>query len=90
LIKKWPATGLGAFGACCQIEVNKAKDVHVTAGTPYWVAVTTDGADSDTWAAWPFNSTDQINPVPIAVNQGSGWVNAGGEVPSPNFAVIGQ
>jgi len=90
LIKKWPATGLGAFGACCQIEVNRARGIHVTAGTPYWVAVTTDGAGSDTWAAWPFNSTDQINPVPIAVNQGSGWTNAGGEIPAPNFAVIGQ
>jgi hypothetical protein len=90
VIKKWPVTGLGAFGACCQIEVGRARGISLTAGTPYWVAVTTDGADSDTWAAWPFNSTDQINAVPIAVNQGSGWSNAGGEIPAPNFAVIGR
>ena len=90
LIKKWSETGLGNFGSCCQIEVGKAKGIHVTAGTAYWVAVTTDGAGSDTWAAWPFNSTDQINAVPLAVNQGSGWTNAGGEIPAPNFAVIGQ
>ena len=90
VIKKWSQTGLGNFGACCQIEVGKTRGIHVTAGTPYWVAVTTDGADSDTWAAWPFNSTDQINPVPLAVSNGAGWSAAGGSVPAPNFAVIGK
>jgi len=92
LIKKWSGTGLGNFGSCCQMVVGKAKrgSIQLTAGTPYWVAVTTDGAGSDTWAAWPFNSTDQINAVPLAVNQGGGWSNAGGEIPAPNFAVIGR
>jgi len=89
LIKKNTVTGLGTFGACCTLAVAKVKGVKVTAGTPYWVAVTTEDAN-DTWDAWNFNSTNQIDPQPIAVNDGAGWVAAGGEVPAPSFAVYGK
>ncbi|MBV9571164.1 MAG: hypothetical protein JO056_07980 [Alphaproteobacteria bacterium] len=85
------ATGLGVFGACCDLAVLNVKGgVDVKGGTPYWVVVSTDKKGDDTWAAWNFNSTDQIDPVPIAVNQGSGWVAVGSSVPAPSFAVYAQ
>jgi hypothetical protein len=83
------ATGLGSFGSCCSLAILDDK-VRLSGGSTYWVAVTTDGADSTTWAAWNFNSTDQINPVTVAASNGGAWTNLGGSVPAPSFAVLGR
>jgi hypothetical protein len=83
------ATGLNTFGTCCGLAILD-NHVKVMGGSTYWVSVTTDGAGSDTWAAWNFNSTDQINPVSVATSDGTTWTNVGGEVPSPSFAIIGR
>ena len=64
--------------------------IAVTGGTPYWVAVTTDANGTDTFASWEFNSTDQLDAVPSAVNKGAGWVTNGGAVPATSFAVYGN
>jgi len=83
------ASALGVFGDCCGLASMRIKGgAAVTGGSTYWVAVTTDGAASNTWAAWNFNSTDQINPVSVAASNGAGWTNLGGSVPAPSFAVI--
>jgi hypothetical protein len=37
-----------------------------------------------------FNSTDQLDALPSAVNKGSGWVKNGGAVPAASFAVYGK
>ena len=44
----------------------------------------------DTFGTWEFNSTDQLDAVPSAVNKGSGWVSNGGAVPAASFAVYGN
>jgi len=83
------ADSLGVFGDCCGLATLKLRGgVALTGGATYWVSVTTDGADSDTWAAWNLNSTDQVNPVTIAVSNGGDWTNLGGSIPAPSFAVL--
>jgi len=79
------ATGLGVFGDCCTMAVAKVR-ASLKAGTPYWVVVSADG---DTWDAWAFNSTDEIDVVNAAYNGGSGW-QSGGAVPAPSFQVLGR
>jgi hypothetical protein len=79
--------GLGTFGDCCTLAVARIKKLPLTAGTPYWVVVSASGT---TWAAWAFNSTDEIDPVTAAYNDGTGWGAGGGAIPAPSFAVIGK
>ncbi|MGD0192443.1 MAG: choice-of-anchor R domain-containing protein [Rhizomicrobium sp.] len=81
-------SGLGTFGSCCMTATLKKK-VAVTAGTQYWVVISTDSKSQSTWAAWNFNSTDQIDPVTEAYNEGSGWTSYSG-VPAFSFAVMGK
>ena len=91
LLKTFTATGLQSDGGCCGLAVGKDKDgIAIVAGTPYWVAVTTDKNGTDTFGSWEFNSTDQLDPLPSAVNKGSGWVTNGGAVPAASFAVYGK
>jgi hypothetical protein len=91
LLKTFKATNLQGNAGCCGFAVGKDKEgISVTAGTPYWVAVTTATNGSDTFANWMFNSTDQLDKVPSAVNKGSGWVTNGGAVPAASFAVFGK
>ncbi len=79
------ATGLGIFGDCCTMAVAHVR-AKLTGGTPYWVVVSADG---DSWDAWAFNSTDEIDIVNAAYSSGSGWT-AGGAVPAPSFQVLGR
>ncbi|HEY5048523.1 MAG TPA: choice-of-anchor R domain-containing protein [Rhizomicrobium sp.] len=81
-------TGLGTFGSCCMTAILK-KRVAVTAGTQYWVVLSTDSTNTNVWAAWNFNSTDQIDPVTEAYNSGTGWASYSG-VPAFSFAVMGK
>ncbi len=91
LLHSFKASGLGTFGDCCDLAVGKdKKGVAVTAGTPYWVGVTTNSKDADIWAAWNFNSTDQIDSVPLAGSDGTTWTSFGGSVPGPSFGVYGK
>jgi hypothetical protein len=83
--------GLGSFSSCCSLAVAMfRKAVPVTANTPYWVVATTTKASQDTFAAWNYDSTDQIDHIPIAGNIGSGWQNLGAFAPAPGFAVYGK
>ena len=69
----------------------KFKGVKLSAGQQYWVIAGTDSKDSTAFAAWAFNTTEQIKTVRFAENIGTGWelVNASAR-PSPAFAVYGN
>ncbi len=91
LLKSFKASNLEGNAGCCGFAVGKdSQGIAVTAGTPYWVAVTSDANGTDTFANWMFNSTDQLDKVPSAVNKGSGWVSNGGAVPAMSVAVYGK
>jgi hypothetical protein len=88
VIKSAKATGLGTFGDCCTMAVANMR-ASLKGGKPYWIAVQADPDGQDTWAAWAFNSTDQIDTLTAAYNSGSGW-SAGGAIPAPSFQVLGR
>jgi hypothetical protein len=90
VIGSWPATGLGTFGDCCTLAVATVSKAKLTAGTPYWIYASTDDSNSDTWAAWPFNSTDETDPLPVAGYDGTSWTNFGSFPPALSFAVLGN
>jgi hypothetical protein len=74
VLMQFQATGFGLTGSCCNLAVGKnRKGVPVKGGTPYWIALTTDSSAPDALANWPSNSSDIVDLLPTAVNQGSGW-----------------
>jgi hypothetical protein len=91
LLKKFKVSGFGIIGSCCGLSVGKdATGIAVKGGAPYWVAIITDKNGPDAFANWAFNSTDQLDALPSAVNKGAGWQHNGGAVPAASFAVYGQ
>jgi hypothetical protein len=91
LLKSFKVTGLQSVGGCCSLAIGRDRTgIAVTGGTPYWVAITTDSKSSNMFGSWEFNSTDQLDALPSAVNKGSGWVTNGGAVPAASFAVYGK
>jgi hypothetical protein len=90
LLKSFTVSSLPTFGSCCALAVAKDKaGVPVTAGTQYWITLTTPGKESSTWDAWNLNTTDQVDTATIAVNTGSGWT-ASLALPAPSFGVYGK
>jgi hypothetical protein len=80
---------LADFPGCCLVAQAKGQGVSVSAGQQYWVVVKTNSSNSDTWAGWFFNDTEQVNLTNVAVNSGSGWE----PLPSlgaPAFEVLGK
>jgi len=59
VIEKWKVTGLTAFGACCEVETKRSAGIPVTAGTQYWLVVSTE-KKSDVFAAWNSDDTKQL------------------------------
>lgn len=58
LIQGTHISNLPIYGECCAVaEADDPAGIPVTAGTQYWVAVTTNSNDIDIYA-WAFNSTD--------------------------------
>ena len=89
LLKSFKVTGLQGVSGCCGLAVAKdQKGIAIKGGRSYWVAVTTPA--SDTFAVWADNSTDQIYGLPVAENSGSGWQNAGYQIPQLSFGVFGR
>lgn len=81
------ASGLGTFGNCCTMATADLK-ASLKGGTPYWVVVTASG---NTWAAWSFNSTDQIDQLSAAYSaDGGGSWSSGIAIPAPSYQVIGK
>jgi hypothetical protein len=64
-IKSFHISKLPAYGQCCAVAVaNDKGGIPVTAGTQYWLVVSTTPKDIDIYA-WAFNSTD-MRPHPTA------------------------
>lgn len=47
------------FGGCCGVLSVKIKSTHLSAGSKYWIGITTGGANFN---AAPFSTIDQVNP----------------------------
>jgi hypothetical protein len=86
-------TSAAPFGACCGLVTGKFKSgVALTAGKPYWVAVTLDKkqlkAGND--GAWNLATTDQVDTAPFAYNpNNTGWVAFPTILP-PAFGVFSE
>lgn len=88
VIAHYPLTGLGTFGECCQLAEQRMK-IKVKGGTPYWVFLSTDDQSKDTWAAWAFNTTDQVHPA-ITAGYSTHWLANDPKLPGFAFAVFGK
>jgi hypothetical protein len=99
-IKTWNLTGLPTFGSCCVVEVKGAKaGIPVKAGTQYWIVLSTNSSESNTWATFDVNDTDQVDAAPTAFycsqdvggtcGANDAWT-ASKSVPGPAFAVLGK
>jgi hypothetical protein len=99
-LKTWNLSNLPTFGSCCTLESKSdVAGISVTAGTQYWVVLKTNSKESNTWAAFNVNDTDQIDPAPVAsyCSQDAGgscsvndaWT-ASESIPGPAFAVLGK
>jgi hypothetical protein len=102
VLEEWkvPVGGL-TLGGCCGVATKYSPGIPVTAGTQYWVLVSTS-EKSDVVAAWNFNVTQQLstNAIPNAFwcsspidgacgPSGNGWeLNA--SYPPVAFAVFGK
>jgi hypothetical protein len=71
VIKSEHVTNLPAYGECCAVaEADDPAGIPVTAGTQYWVVVSTTAADTDIYA-WAFNSTNMTATLAAEWCQGS-------------------
>jgi hypothetical protein len=83
-------TGLPTFGSCCVlVTADKRKGAALDAGEQYWLVVRTNKSESDEWAAWNLNDTEQVTPPTAAQNTGSGWQSTL-LLPGPAFAIYGK
>jgi hypothetical protein len=100
VIKSFQLSGLPTFGSCCTIEkVSLSAGIPVKANTQYWIVLKTNAKESNTWAAWNVNDTDQVDPAPTAFwcsddkggqcSVNDKWV-AGESQPGLAFAVLGS
>jgi hypothetical protein len=64
VIEKWKVTGMPPSGSCCTIKTKSSAGIPVTAGTQYWVVVSTE-KKSDVWATWNDNDTKQLDSEAI-------------------------
>ena len=64
------ATGLPTFGTCCATVTVKAA-VSLTAGQQYWAVLSTDSKNTNVFAAWNEETTDQPDEENFAENYGS-------------------
>lgn len=59
------------LGSCCAVYTENGS-VNITGGQQYWVVVSTE-PDSDMYAAWNLNVTDEVDQVTNAYYDGTGW-----------------
>ena len=67
VLAQWKVSNLPVFGTCCKIKGHSVPKggLEVTAGTPYWVVISTE-ANSDFQGAWDFDVKDEIDTIPDA------------------------
>jgi hypothetical protein len=88
--KRTKVGALGNYGDCCILaDVNYAAGAAITAGTPYWVVVSTDKNSTTTFAAWTYNTTDMRQNVNLVASYVDGtWTSEFGL--QGGFAVLGN
>jgi hypothetical protein len=103
-IKNWSLRSLPAAGSCCSVGAGKDRaGIPVTAGTQYWIVLSTDGASSDTFAGWNVEDIDQVDTynVPVAYycsddmggscgNNDAWTLDSSTSNQGPAFAVLGK
>jgi hypothetical protein len=71
LIKGVHVSNLPSYGECCAVaEANDPAGIPVTAGTQYWVVVSTTAEDTDIYA-WAYNSTNMTAQLAASWCEGS-------------------
>jgi hypothetical protein len=81
---------LPAFPSCCGVVALTDKTgVPLTAGTRYWLGITTLPGASDTSGAWNLAVKNQVKGGLAAQNRGDGW-QAGSSVPYFAFGIYGE
>ena len=98
-IKSFTISSEPNYGACCTLDVGKDKaGIPVTAGTQYWIAVTTSKKQTAFAGGWAFNSTDMrsheiaswCSPTDTYCSAGGVWhVGQSGD-PLPAYGVLGN
>ena len=62
------------FGTCCTTTTVTISSTMLTKGTQYWIVVSATG---NTWTAWNYSTTDQVDEHTYAYNyNGEGWTSA--------------
>ena len=90
-LKTWNASGLPRFGTCCGLVVKSdSAGIPVSAGTQYWVVLSTNKNELDTVDAWNFIDTNQVDAATVATFPGNNnqW-NAFQTTPGLGFAIKG-
>lgn len=64
------------FGECCGVVSVKIKSTNLKAGTPYWIGISTSGANFE---AAPFSTIDQVNLHNVAFSSNGGTTWSGGQ-----------
>ena len=87
------------YGSCCTLDVGNDKaGIPVTAGTQYWVAVTTSKKQTTLAGGWAFNSTDMrshevaswCSPTDTYCSDGGKWTVGQSGDPLPAYGVLGH
>jgi hypothetical protein len=66
-------TATTEFGFCCNLVKAKIKSESLTAGTPYWVAITLGGSDFDAAGFQVNNEVNDYHYLSYTSNGGSTW-----------------
>lgn len=83
-------SNLPPFGGCCATMTLKDKQgVALTAGTQYWVVLSTDSNNASFLGSWNYNTSDEVTKINQAIDTGSGW-KAGSYYPGVGLAVWGK
>jgi len=99
-IQTWTISALPTFRSCCVVETKVDRaGIAVTGGTQYWLVLQTDTNDTNAFAAWNVNDTDEVDPAPVAqycsADQGGScgtndaWTAFQAQ-PGLAFAILGQ
>jgi len=87
------------YGSCCTLDVGNDKaGIPVTAGTQYWIAITTSKKQTAFAGGWAFNSTDMrshevaswCSPTDTYCSDGGKWVVGQSGDPLPAYAILGH
>jgi hypothetical protein len=78
------------LGECCNIiAIHLKTPLQLSAGTQYWLGVTTLQNQPDVQGFWNLGVLDQVDAVPQAVNRGQGWVSFQ-QPPTAAFGIYGK